>query len=304
MQYAAANYMPYEDLVQESNSIGATPTHIMASGGTQTLGEYDEHLHERHDHRHEAHSSEMATKYPTVTDGSTGIEGFQSVPSQLDTCFLIGIGMLLGGIYVYVKHVQYRYYAIGAIACALYLLSKDRVHSLALGDANGLVWGNKAASKYYGVMESRLGKPTSVSQKSGGMARWSMPKSKLFKVHMIEDLSDTAVGFLESTVQYAVADDRLEDVHGLSEKVTYDAEQGLLSARGMSIEENVVTLAMATQIAQRNLSLRYIQSNDLYKKWLENGTKDNNALQKLLTFNVTNQPDGTIEETTSSSLLG
>jgi len=162
-----------------------------------------------------------------------------------------------------------------------------------------LSWKHKDAAAQLDVLIDRYGQPAHLSRTKGGIAIWETEQLKDTCYHKIELHDESIVhlkpirhrDFLYTFINYEVPPEKLLDILSLSGSVSYDPLTKLLRTRCGSEDANIATLALATQIGEGNVSINYIQENEMYKAWLK-GTKNPKNVQKmydLLCHNVKNQ---------------
>lgn len=290
------SFMNYDNFIEKSNELPISSAHMFSKSNL----EYDKNLNSYHDHLDEDYQEKLATKYPGRKYNKNGlipkkqkIEKFtQMKVSSENTMFMIGSLMLLATILFYLygnkthRHMSILFFVISlyflnmAVSTKFENLPKNKTINKKV---NFTKWKHNNAAKCLSTSIEKLGKPTFIETKSGGYALWKSPSDSMFKMHLIKDNTN---GCIRSTIYFKVSPERTKDIREFSNKISYNNESNMLSACDKSIEKNLVTLALATQISNKNLSLKYINTNDIYEKWLSN--TDQNKSRKLLQYNITN----------------
>lgn len=162
-----------------------------------------------------------------------------------------------------------------------------------------LQWYNKDASDYVHVVMRRYGMPSSVDPTAGGIAIWKKDKLMNTPFDRLE-VKDESIphlypmrhnDFVYTFVNYDVSPSKFIEVTSLSGSIVYDPLKKLLRARCGTLEANVATLALATQIGEGHISLNYAQANELYPQYIL-GAQDPeqyNRLHDLLAYNLKHQ---------------
>jgi len=165
---------------------------------------------------------------------------------------------------------------------------EDFIQSGKVKKSIDLRWRHKDAKKVYDRLVEKYGYPKFVDKYKGGMAVWgrNQLKDTVFVRHELLDESIVHKfptrhrDFLYSYINYDVPPEKLLDILSLSGSITYDPLKKWLRARCGSIEANIATLALATQIGEGNVTLGYVQDNQMYKAWLKS-TKSPKNVTKL-----------------------
>ena len=141
-----------------------------------------------------------------------------------------------------------------------------------------LQWNNQYAIKEYKRMESLLGTPSTVSPNPEGIAIWSrsdLEGKQLFGTPVCFNeiiIRDEEIkhlcprehrDFLYSTVIIAVEPRQVPMLYAISGSVSYDALKNSVSARCASIEANIATLKLATDLLLGN-NVEYRDQNIKY----------------------------------------
>lgn len=123
-------------------------------------------------------------------------------------------------------------------------------------------WSNKYAISLLKNLIPILGKPTSIAPNKHGLAHWTKDKLKaklfgernVFEEHLLRDENVPHKcprphnDYFYSYIKVRIHPKKLEDVLSLSGSVTYDPLKMYLSARCASLEANIATLKLATDI--------------------------------------------------------
>jgi hypothetical protein len=141
---------------------------------------------------------------------------------------------------------------------------------------NELNWNNNDAAAYYDVMVKKFGEPAFIVKQPGGMAVWTENELKdtIFVRHELHDESIYHCrplphnDYVYSFVNYAVQPTLFNSVMSLSGSLSFDPLKKHLRARCGSIEANIATLTLATKIGEAQISLEYVQDNNIYTQWI------------------------------------
>lgn len=162
-----------------------------------------------------------------------------------------------------------------------------------------LSWIYKEAIALYPQLISEYGPPSFVDPTPNGQVVWKKDALANTIFERIE-LHDEGVAhcnpidhydFLYAFINYEVPPSKVLDVSAVSGGISYDPLKKELRARGGSMKENIVSLALATHVGEGQLTLSYIKANDLYKQWIHD-MKDPEKLDQLsdlLAFNIKHQ---------------
>ena len=139
----------------------------------------------------------------------------------------------------------------------------------------------KEIEKEYLRLVDRFGLPSYIVDQRGGLAIWL--KDKLKDTPFVEMLlrdeyiphhcPATHHDFLYSYVKVEIRPPLMLALKQLSGSVFYDGLKKLLGARCQSIEANIATLKIATDIINGNLTIEEIHQNELYGKAIQS-TRD------------------------------
>jgi hypothetical protein len=136
-------------------------------------------------------------------------------------------------------------------------------------------WQEEEASALLCALTAQLGPPHALAPQEGGLAIWRAPDGT--GVDSIT-VKDEAVAhrcpaahhdFVYSTVHVRIPPEQVFDVMRLSGSVSYDALKQELTARCGSLEANLATLALATDIATGSSAVDEVQSDGLYAQTIK-----------------------------------
>jgi hypothetical protein len=145
----------------------------------------------------------------------------------------------------------------------------------------------------------KYGEPSTVDALRGGSAIWKNDRLMGTIFEQIE-LKDEMVphctpsshhDFIYAFVNYDVAPSKFTDISSVTGGIAYDPLKKELRARGGCMAEVLVSLAIATQIGEGQLSLQYVQANELYKQWIfeTNNPEKVDQLYALISYNLQHQ---------------
>ena len=155
----------------------------------------------------------------------------------------------------------------------------------------------KSALKVYNDLKNKynIGAPSYISNKRGGLAMWLKDKLKEYPFEEIM-LRDEWIlhkcpaahhDFLYSSVRVSVPPQKMCDLKKLSGSVWYDGLKKLLTARCQSLEANIATIKLATDIINGKLTIERIHNEGLYALAI-GSTKDPEVVEGLLNDIVKN----------------
>jgi hypothetical protein len=257
-------------------------------------------------------------------DEPTVVEGFNifhniNIMDKLENKYLILAG--LGAVGAYLLYRRYngqtltglgqsllnnRTLLILAGVVALVLIVKMFFPKLIEGfngnevaSADDLEWAHKDAAESVVVLTEKYGAPKILHKGQGGVAIWTADQLKHTCFVRIEVLDESVAHCKPAQhrdhtyhyVNYDVSPEKFLDVTSLSGSVNYDPLKKLLRARCGDEQANIATLALATQIGEGNVTLNFVQGNQMYKAWIQSTRKPDNVkkLYELLCYNVQNQ---------------
>jgi hypothetical protein len=131
-------------------------------------------------------------------------------------------------------------------------------------------WEEEQASALMCALTAQLGPPDALAPQEGGLAIWHAPAGTGMDSITVKD---EAVAhrcpakhhdFVYSTLHVHLPPARVFDVLRLSGSVGYDGLKQELTARCGSLEANLATLALATDIATNQVTIDEVQSGGLY----------------------------------------
>jgi hypothetical protein len=145
----------------------------------------------------------------------------------------------------------------------------------------------------------KYGEPSNVDYSRGGSAVWKLDRlvgtifTKIeLKDENVPHCTPISHGdYIYAYINYDVSPSKFLDINSITGNIAYDQLKKELRARGSSIEEILVSLAIATQIGEGQLSLQYIQANGLYKQWIfeTNNPEKVDQLYNLISYNLKHQ---------------
>lgn len=162
-----------------------------------------------------------------------------------------------------------------------------------------LDWHNKEAAQYVKIMISKYGMPSAVDPTPGGIAifKKDILMNTPFDRLEVRDESIPHVyptphsDFVYGFINYDVAPSKFLEVTSIAGSVSYDPLKKQLRARCKDIESVIATLALCTQVGEGQLSLNYVQSNELYPQYMvaAQDPEQLNKLYDLLGYNLKHQ---------------
>ena len=166
-------------------------------------------------------------------------------------------------------------------------------------EINDMTWEHKDAAKSVAMLCKKYGVPKVLEKKKGGVAIWTADQLTHTCFVRIEVLDEQIphckpakhVDNIYHYINYDVSPEKYLDVMSLSGSVAYDPLKKWLRARCASEKANIATLAMATQIGEGNVTLKFVQAEGLYKTWILSTKKAGivKTLYALLCFNIKHQ---------------
>tara|TARA_Y100000816_G_scaffold274562_1_gene241953 strand:- start:584 stop:1561 length:978 start_codon:yes stop_codon:yes gene_type:complete len=149
-----------------------------------------------------------------------------------------------------------------------------------------LNWYHTKPKDYYPECVKMFGKPTALSTARHGFAYW---KTKgLFDEHLLRDedvkhcVPRPHHDYFYSSVKFFVPEDKFCDVLKVSGSLAYDGLKKLLTARCGGIGANYATIYLGMMIAQGKLTLKQVQSGDMYPKMIRGELIPHNKLHKIM----------------------
>lgn len=134
-------------------------------------------------------------------------------------------------------------------------------------------WKHTLPKKYYPECVKMFGPPNAISNTEGGMCIW-YDRGDLFSEHILRDEQvDHCVprphqDYFYSSILFYVSPEKLGDVLRISGSLNYDGLKKLLTARCGGINANYATLYLAMQVANGELSISQVKSDDMYSKMI------------------------------------
>lgn len=157
-------------------------------------------------------------------------------------------------------------------------------------------WQHASAKSYYEKLKKEIGEPSILSLRKGGLALWLKSDLENVKFYGIPNcfeeimIRDEGIrhrcpanhtDFLYSYVYVDIGPDILPIIISISGSISYDPLKKLLSARCGSIEANVATLRLCTDILTDKLDTKeYFNLAPLYGSMIKS-TKDENVARQL-----------------------
>lgn len=142
-------------------------------------------------------------------------------------------------------------------------------------------WEHKDAADYYHTVEKTYGEPSFIVNKPKGVAVWyadRLADKKLFGMPNCMTkivLRDESIAhncpsphrdFIESYIKIDPNPEQLPEIMALSGSVGFDPLKKTLYARCGSIEANIATLKLVSDLLVKKLTIQEIKKKDLYKK--------------------------------------
>ena len=162
-----------------------------------------------------------------------------------------------------------------------------------------LNWNSLQAASAIVPLIMKYGEPSTVDSSRGGSAVWKSDRL-IGTIFTRIELRDESVphctpmshyDFIYGYINYDVSPSKFLDISSIMGGISYDKLKKELRARGGCMEEVLVALAIATQIGEGQLSLQYVQANELYKQWIyeTNNPEKVDQLYDLISFNLKHQ---------------
>lgn len=144
-------------------------------------------------------------------------------------------------------------------------------------------WSNQLAIKEYNRIEKKFGPPTAITKQKHGIALWieddlskALGEGNCFNEIVIRDESvdhfcpKKHKDFIYSTIKVRVKPDQIPILFSISGSVSYDPLKNLVSARCGSIEANIATLKLVTDLLleksvnYKDLDIKYKNLEDVH----------------------------------------
>lgn len=142
------------------------------------------------------------------------------------------------------------------------------------------------------------GPPTTIDRNSGGLAIWTKDtlnrlgfcwRRIVLKDEQIPHSNPTPHSdFLYTTVDYTIPDNKIQEIMGLSDSIMYDQLKKQIIVRCHFEGANKATLVLAMRIADNQTTLKQIQENGLYRKFITR-TIENRDFEKMLDDEICNK---------------
>lgn len=134
-------------------------------------------------------------------------------------------------------------------------------------------WKNKLPKQYYLECVKMFGPADALSNKKGGICIW-YDRGELFSEHILRDeqvahcVPRPHNDYFYSSVLFYIKPEKVWDVLRISGSLNYDGLKKLLTARCGGINANYATLYLAMLVANGELSISQVKSNDMYSKMI------------------------------------
>ena len=145
-------------------------------------------------------------------------------------------------------------------------------------------WYHKRPKSYYPKCVEMFGEPTSISNSKHGFAFWKT--RGLFDEHLLRDedvkhcVPRIHHDYFYSSIKFFIPEDKVFDVLKISGSINYDGLKNLITARCGGIGANYATLYLGMMVAMGNMTIKEVQSGDLYPKHISGEMKTYNEMKK------------------------
>jgi surface protein len=145
-------------------------------------------------------------------------------------------------------------------------------------------WYHKRPKSYYPKCIEMFGEPTSISNTKHGFAFWKT--RGLFDEHILRDedvkhcVPRNHHDYFYSSIKFFIPEDKVFDVLKISGSINYDGLKNLITARCGGIGANYATLYLGMMVAMGNMTIKEVQSGDLYPKHISGEMKTYNEMKK------------------------
>lgn len=145
-------------------------------------------------------------------------------------------------------------------------------------------WYHKRPKSYYPKCVEMFGEPTSISNTKHGFAFWKT--RGLFDEHILRDedvkhcVPRNHHDYFYSSIKFFIPEDKVFDVLKISGSINYDGLKNLITARCGGIGANYATLYLGMMVAMGNMTIKEVQSGDLYPKHISGEMKTYNEMKK------------------------
>tara|TARA_B100000941_G_C28456194_1_gene528067 strand:- start:173 stop:1102 length:930 start_codon:yes stop_codon:yes gene_type:complete len=129
-----------------------------------------------------------------------------------------------------------------------------------------------------------FGEPTSISNTKHGFAFWKT--RGLFDEHILRDedvkhcVPRNHHDYFYSSIKFFIPEDKVFDVLKISGSINYDGLKNLITARCGGIGANYATLYLGMMVAMGKMTIKEVQSDDLYPKHISGEMKTYNEMKK------------------------
>ena len=152
-----------------------------------------------------------------------------------------------------------------------------------------LQWKNKDAIEIIPILSKIYGKPSIICNKPHGLALWTSNDLKLscFSEIMVRDEDILHLcpvkhyDYIYTSIIVAIKPNQVPILYGLSGSVNYDPLKNQLTARCGSIEANIATLKVCTDLLLNKVTINKVHKDDIYAKTIQS-TIDEKIVEKLL----------------------
>ena len=145
-------------------------------------------------------------------------------------------------------------------------------------------WYHKRPKSYYPKCVEMFGEPTSISNTKHGFAFWKT--RGLFDEHILRDedvkhcVPRNHHDYFYSSIKFFIPEDKVFDVLKISGSINYDGLKNLITARCGGIGANYATLYLGMMVAMGKMTIKEVQSGDLYPKHISGEMKTYNEMKK------------------------
>ena len=145
-------------------------------------------------------------------------------------------------------------------------------------------WYHKRPKSYYPKCVEMFGEPTSISNTKHGFAFWKT--RGLFDEHILRDedvkhcVPRNHHDYFYSSIKFFIPEDKVFDVLKISGSINYDGLKNLITARCGGIGANYATLYLGMMVAMGKMTIKEVQSDDLYPKHISGEMKTYNEMKK------------------------
>lgn len=167
-------------------------------------------------------------------------------------------------------------------------------------------WNHRDAAAAFSLLVDAYGQPSSIDNSPGGTIIWKRDRLLDTCFDRIE-VRDESIphchpmshqDFVYTSVKYDVPPSKFLDVTSLTGGITYDPLKKELRSRCGSASANIAILALATHIGEGNLSLNYVQANNMLGAWIYDiqNPEKLEQMYDLLCYNLKHQRGNPVPE--------